>query len=64
MAFDRGYEYAAGQLLKGSKTPIVLDSEIIDEAFALSDCTRWFDIGIDAAIRDAIYRGLVEDDRL
>ena len=53
----RGYEYAAGELLSGRKTPYILEAEMCR---ALSP----FDDGVDDAIRDAIKKGLCRDDRL
>lgn len=57
--FNRGYDYAAGSLLRGEETPISLES-------------RWwhnvdnneFDSGIMAATAKLIDLGIIEDDTI
>ena len=53
----RGYEYAAGELLSGGKSPFTLEAEMC-RAFSP------FDDGMDDAIRDAVKKGLCGDDRV
>lgn len=59
--FRNGYDYAAGELLRGEKTPLFLDSEVYKICGNDYDS---FDAGIDAAIQDAVTKGLTEDDRI
>ena len=56
--YTSGYDYAAGALLRGDKTPIALDAEIIWEY------RSQFDVGMQVAIANAIEAGLVKDDRV
>ena len=56
----RGYEYAAGELLSGRKTPYILEAEMC----RVFESDHPFDDGMDDAIRDAINKGLCKDDRV
>ena len=57
--FTNGYNYAAGGLLKG-KTPMDLDNE---QCRIYGHNFDSFDFGINDAIRSAIDKGLVKDNR-
>lgn len=56
--FNSGFDYAAGALLRGEKSPFDLDVEtwILDR--------DEFDLGIDAAIDAAVRHGVVIDNRI
>ena len=56
----RGYEYAAGELLSGRKSPFALEAEIC----RVFEPDNPFDDGMDDAIHDAINKGLCKDDRV
>ena len=56
--YCRGYDYAAGALLRGEKTPLVLNAEQVDYNRNL------FDFGMDAAIAKVTELGIVKDDRM
>ena len=53
-----GYDYAAGALLRGEKTPLMLDAEI--SAFD----KNLFDEGMNEAMRRVCNLNIVEDDRV
>jgi len=57
IAFKNGYNYAAGEMLSKSKTPIHLDAEQ-SGTFEEDYCS--FDRGIDAAIDDAVDLGYAQ----
>ena len=56
--YDKGFDYALSAIVRGGKTPLVLDAEQyeIDR--------NQFDVGMDAAIDYAIQHELVKDDRV
>lgn len=56
-----GYNYAAGALLMGTKTPADLEAEQV--WITDNECNN-FDCGIESAILDAIDKKLVEDNRI
>lgn len=56
--FTAGYDYAAGALLRGDKTPLSLGSEFVWEYRSN------FDVGMQIAIENAIELGMVNDDRI
>jgi hypothetical protein len=56
--FNSGFDYAAGALLRGEKTPFDLDVE----TWILG--RNEFDQGIDAAIDAAVRYGVVTDNRI
>ncbi len=58
-SFEDGYNYAKEELRKGIKSPYELEAE----ALGFDDRTD-FDVGIDAAVDDAIRAGRVKDNRL
>lgn len=57
--YEAGYNYAKEELRTGHKTPYDLEAE----AMGFDDRTE-FDIGIDAAVDDAVRAGQVKDNRL
>ena len=56
--YNAGYDYAAGALLRGDKTPLVLDAEQYGVP------RNAFDDGINAAMAKAIHLGIVKDNRM
>ena len=54
--YNRGFDYAAGALLRGEKTPIELQAESCPED------RDEFDIGVDHAINKLL--NLIEDNRI
>lgn len=56
--FNDGFDYAAGALLRGDKSPFDLDAEIW--IFERDE----FDKGMEAAINAAVQRGIVNDNRV
>ena len=56
--YNSGYDYAAGALLRGDKTPFELDVEQVCENRSS------FDYGMDAAIREVVHFGIAKDDRI
>jgi hypothetical protein len=55
--FHTGYNYAAGALLRGEKTPLQLENE------QTTDYDE-FDKGVDSAIKQAIKLKICADDRI
>ncbi len=54
--YINGYDYAAGMLLRGEKSPTELESEQIDYSA--------FDKGMDAALDKLVRLKVIVDDRL
>jgi len=57
--YNRGFDYAMGVIIRGEKTPLVLDAEQWREV-----PRNLFDVGMDNAIDYAVQHGLVKDDRM
>ncbi len=57
--FNRGYDFAAGSLLRGEETPISLESK-----WWRSPNSNEFDSGVGAATSKLIDLGIVEDDSI
>ena len=56
--YNRGFNYAMGTLVRGEKTPLILDAERYEVS------RDAFDNGEDAAMAKAIQLGIVKDDRM
>ena len=56
--YNRGFDYTIGAIIRGEKTPLILDAE------QYRADRNQFDVGMDNAIDYAIQHGLVKDDRV
>jgi hypothetical protein len=63
-SYERGYNYAAGALLRGEKTAYQLEVESDTPSEWQTEDGRAFDKGIIAAVDKLTSLGVVEDDRL
>ena len=57
-AYDSGFNYAIGAIIRGERTPIYFDSILWRKEWSN------FDHGIDTAVDKAIELGIVKDDRI
>ena len=63
LAFNQGYDWAAGALLRGQETPASLAVHIDSSyEFPQSPHARSFDRGAVAACNRLIYAGVIHDD--
>ena len=53
--YNRGYDFAAGALLRGEETPLSIESH-----YCICDWTS-FDRGVNDAVATLIEKGVVED---